>query len=147
MVSDALMIAMGPDGTSLWQSDHSRGPYFVLSSDGQQRSSLPGLDAGETLIGAWWSPDGTRLAMWLRGGILRTVDSVSGEVITEIAGARLDPYGGSLAWSTDSRFLVYEEWGFPADSPHVALLWIHDTATNTTTKIPLSGDVSVIRLG
>ncbi len=44
MVSDAQMIAMRPDGTTVWQSDNWQGPYFVLSPDGQQRSTLPGLD-------------------------------------------------------------------------------------------------------
>jgi hypothetical protein len=142
MVSDALMIAMSPDGTSIWQSDSWRGPSFVLSPDGQQRSTVPGFDDGVNLRGAWWSPDGTRLAMWRGGGTLRTVDSVSGEVITEIVGPALDGYGGSLAWSTDSRFLVYEELPVPFS----AVLVIHDTATNTTTKIPISGDVGDIRV-
>jgi hypothetical protein len=146
-VSDALMIAMSPDGTSVWQSGIRRGlhGHFVLSPDGQQRSTLPGLDDGETLRGAWWSPDGTRLAMWRGGGTLRTVDLVSGEVITEIAGPPLDGWGGSLAWSTDSRFLVYEAFHGPI-SPGNVVLVIHDTATNTTTEIPLSGDVADIRV-
>ena len=83
--------------------------------------------------------------MWFGGGTLRTVDSVSGEIITEMAGAALDGWGPSLAWSTDSRFLVYEEVPIPAD-PGTFLLVIHDTATNTTTKIPLSEDVHDIRV-
>jgi hypothetical protein len=143
-VSDALMIGMSPDGTSIWQqSGDWEGQYFVLSPDGQQRSTVPGLD-GEHLGGAWWSPDGTRLAMWVNAG-LRTVDFVSGEVITEIGLDGLDAYRASLAWSTDSRFLVYEELPFPQD-PDKTLLVIHDTATNTTTKIPHSGDVGDIRV-
>ena len=149
MVSDARMIAMSPDGTSVWQSDNREGPHFVLSPDGQQRSPVPGPDDYEHLGGSWWSPDGTRLAMWIitdgDGPILRTVDSVSGEVITEIAEPALDAWGPMLAWSTDSRFLVYKELPFP-QNPDNAVLVIHDTATNTTTKIPLTQDVGDIRL-
>ena len=147
-VSDAQMIAMSPDGTTVWQADNWQGPHFVLSPGGQQRSTLPGLADSEHPRGAWWSPDGTRLAMWLSTGI-RTVDSVSGEVITEIpapaTGFGLDAWGASLAWSTDSRFLVYESFQGGAISPETGVLMIHDTATNTTTKIPHSGDVGDIR--
>jgi hypothetical protein len=154
MVSDARMIAMSPDGTSVWQSDNREGPHFVLSPDGQQRSPVPGPDDYEHLGVSWWSPDGTRLAMWIitdgDGPILRTVDSVSGEVITEIAEPALDAWGPMLAWSTDSRFLVYKELPFPQDPDNAvlvnAVLVIHDTATNTTTKIPLTQDVGDIRL-
>jgi hypothetical protein len=148
-VSNAQMIAMSPDGTTVWQSDNWQGPHFVLSPDGQQRSTLPGLADGEHPRGSWWSPDGTRLAMWLSTG-LRTVDSESGEVITEIpapaTGFGLDAYGASLTWSTDSRFLVFESFGGEGISPETGVLMIHDTATNTTTKIPHSGDVGDIRV-
>jgi hypothetical protein len=139
-VSNARMIAMSPDGTTVWQSDNSQGPYFVLSPDGQQRSTLPGLDDGELLRGAWWSPDGTRSPMWPS---LRTV---SGEFITENTGHRLDPYGASVAWSTDSRFLVYERFERGVISPETGVLVIHDTPTNTTTDISRSGDVGDIRV-
>ena len=148
-VSTAQMIAMRPDGTTVWQSDNWQGPHFVLSPDGQQRSTLPGLYDGEPLGGAWWSPNGTRLTMWLSTG-LRTVDPVSGEIITEIpapaTGFGLDAWGASVAWSTDSRFLVYESFEGEVISPETGALMIHDTATNTTTKIPHSGDVADIRL-
>jgi len=146
-VSDAQMIAMSPDGTTVWQADNWQGPHFVLSPDGQQRSTLPGLADSEHPRGSWWSPDGTRLAMWLSTGI-RTVDAVSGEVITEIpapaTGFGLDAWGASVAWSTDSRFLVYESFEGEFISPETGVLMIHDTATNTTTKISHSGDVGAI---
>ena len=146
-VSNAQMIGISPDGTSVWQSNSSQGPHFVLSPDGQQRSTVPGLAVGERIRGAWWSPDGTRLAMWLSTGI-RTVDSVSGEVITEIpapaTGFGLDAWGATLTWSTDSRFLVYESFEGEFISPETGVLMIHDTATNTTTKISHSGDVGAI---
>jgi hypothetical protein len=150
-VSNAQMIAMSPDGTSVWQSDNSQVPYFVLSPDGQQRSALPGLDDsdalffkwfedGELLRGAWWSPDGTRSPMWPR------IPTVSGEFFTEIAGHGLDAWGASVAWSTDSRFLVYERFEGGIISPETGVLVIHDTATNTTTDISRSGDVADIRV-
>ena len=76
---------------------------------------------------------------------------MSGEVITEIpapaTGFGLDAYGPSVAWSTDSRFLVYESFEGGAISPETGVLVIHDTATNTTTKVPHSGDIGDIRIG
>jgi len=156
VASDARMIARSPDGRSIWETaDYPSAPgqsdpRYLSSGDGQHRTAVPGLADGAHLYGAWWSPDGTRLAMWLNtdGGlrsgeeILRTVDSVSGEVITEIAEPALDGWGPTLAWSTDSRFLVYKE----VPRTDTAVLAIHDTATNTTTKIPLTEDVDDIRV-
>jgi hypothetical protein len=154
MVSDARVIAMSPDGTSIWRPVDWEDPCFVLSPDGQQRSAVPGIAAEDFIYGARWSPDGTRFAMSVdtgggfrsAEGVLRIVDSVSGEVITEIAEPALDGWGSTLAWSTDSRFLVYELVYEGVPSTDTAVLVIHDTVTNTTTKIPLSEYVDEIRV-
>jgi hypothetical protein len=148
VVSGAGMMAMSPDGRSIWRGEWED-PCFVLSPDGQQRSAVPGVADGEFLYEAWWSPDGTRLALvlntdgGLRSGeeVLRTVDSVSGEVITEVEQSEII---GSAAWSTDNRFFLYT----PEDGtgPGPASLVFYDTATNTTTTIPTAWDLDDIRV-
>ncbi|MEA2023390.1 MAG: hypothetical protein U9N79_03755 [Actinomycetota bacterium] len=149
MVSDAQMIAMSPDGTSIWRRSDWEEPCFFVSPDGQQRSAVPGLSDEDFLGKARWSPDGTRLAMWVAtdGGrssgedVLRIVDSVSGEVITELKEPVEPDWEGAAAWSTDNRFFVYAP-----DSEGPATLVFYDTATNTTTMVPIAEDVSDIRV-
>ena len=166
-VSDAQMIAMSPDGTSMWRGE-SEDPCFVLSPDGQQRSTVPGVTDEEFLYEASWSPDGTRLALFLdkHGGlspgeeVLRTVDSVSGEVITELEPELLG-WGNAAAWSTDNRFFLYSPDVEPSSSAHhpmserapdvgtsdrAATLVFYDTATNTTTMVPIAGAAEDIRV-
>jgi hypothetical protein len=146
MGSGIWWMADGPDGTSIWRGDWEQ-PCFVVSPDGQYRSAVPGVGDDEFLYDAWWSPDGTRIALWLdkNGGyvpeelVLRTVDSASGAIITEIANTELDvSWGTALTWSTDSRFLVYQS--------EPSTLVIHDTTTDTTTMIPLAETIAEIRV-
>jgi len=156
-VSDARMEAMSPGGMSIWNGAILEGnwfdPPFVLSPDGQQRGAVPGVADGDYLYGAWWSPDGTRLALFLdkNGGlnpaeeVLRVVDAASGEIVAELEKPEMSGWGNAAAWSTDNRFLLYA----PDDGTNAlpATLVFYDTATNTTTKIPLSaGDVDDIRV-
>ena len=146
MGSGIWWIADRPDGTSIWRAEWED-PCFVLSPDGQHRSTVPGVAVNEFLYDAWWSPDGTRLALFLdkHGGlipgetVLRIVDSASGDVIAEIAEPDPEVSDGVLAWSTDSRFVVYQNWKPDA-------LVLHDTATDTTTIVPLSEFVDEIRI-
>jgi hypothetical protein len=135
-----------PDGTPIWQ-DGFDDPSYLLSPDGQHRSAVPGLADDEALYEASWSPDGTRLALFLDkdGGykpgerVVRVVDSVSGEIITEIANVKLDdPWGGILTWSTDGRFLIYQI--------EPSTLVIYDTTDDTTTMIPLAETTVEIRV-
>lgn len=146
MGSGIWWMADGPDGTLIWRGEWEE-PCFVMSPDGQYRSAVPGVADDEFLYDAWWSPDGTRIALWLdkNGGyvpeelVMRTVDSASGAIITEIADTKLDdPWGNALTWSTDSRFLVYQS--------EPSTLVIHDTATNATTMIPLAETIAEIRV-
>ena len=155
-VSDARMEAMSPGGTSIWNGAILEGnwldPPFVLSPDGQQSGAVPGVADGEKLYDAWWSPDGTRLALFLdkHGGlnpgeeVLRVVDVVSGEIVAELEEPEMSGWGNAAAWSTDNRFLLYS----PDDGTDAvpATLVFYDTATNTPTKIPLSEDVRDIRV-
>jgi len=157
VVSGARMMAMSPDGRSIWRAmrEIRRGEldiqWFVLSPDGQQRSAVPGVADGEELSDAWWSPDGTRLALYLdkNGGfrpaelVLRTVDSVSGEVITELEEPEMGGWGNRVVWSTDNRFFLYAPYDGSSAS---AKLVFYDTAANTTTMVPIAGDLWDIRV-
>ncbi|MEA2009567.1 MAG: hypothetical protein U9N78_02575 [Actinomycetota bacterium] len=135
-----------PDGTPIWR-DGFDDPSYLLSPDGQQRSAVPGLADDEALYEASWSPDGTRLALFLDkdGGhrpgelVIRTVDSVSVEIITEIANVKLDDtWGKVLTWSTDGRFLIYQS--------EPSTLVIYDTTDDTTTMLPLAETIAEIRV-
>lgn len=145
--ADTWLVA-GHAGGMLW-TDDPPGPgrsSFVLSPDGQSRIPVPGLAQGEWLDGARWSPDGTRLALFLRasanisdGAVVRIVDVPTAATVAEITES--DWGMGIQAWSTDSRFLVYERWlcgdgcGFLA--PEGRELVFYDTLTDTTTAISL----------
>ena len=68
--------------------------------------------------------------------MLRTVDLVTGEVITEIEEPELVwlGYESSVAWSSDNRFFLYVEF-------NQSTLVFHDTTAGTTAMIPLTENV------
>jgi hypothetical protein len=141
---DSRLVAEGPDGTTLWtRLDEGRTLTFLTSSDGQHHRAVPGLADDEEPATALWSPDGAYLALWLedRGPMLRIVDSASGRVLAEVAEAGLDLVDGAWAWSTNSRFLLYQR----AAGNRWTLVF-YDTATDTSTDIPLSDIVDEIRV-
>lgn len=137
------LIAESPDGTTLWTRGED-GPtsWFLLSPDGRHRSAVPGLLNAGYSAAALWSPDGAYLALRLGEGesALRIVDPTSGRVLTEVAEAGLDLVNSAWAWSTDSRFLLYQR--------EVGGRWtlvLYDTFTDTTTEVPLLDVVDEIR--
>jgi hypothetical protein len=147
---DPWLLAGSPDGTTLWierDPEHQMASSFLLSPDGQRRSPVPGLTDDEQLGDASWSPDGAHLALSVGGGygppnsLLRVADSTTGAVTMEVAepGSELI----TTAWSGDGRFLLYEFWDFEGDS---GTLGFYDTATDTTTIVPLSEIVDEIRV-
>ena len=159
-VSGARMMATSPGGTSIWGAEWGE-PCFVLSPDGQQRSAVPGVADGEFLHDAYWSPDGTRLALFVEGNgginpgeeVLRVVDVASDEIVAELGRnvfvsnpQRRSPSEGigPFAWSTDNRFLLYS----PYEGWDVApgKLVFYDIATNTTTMVPTADDLKEIRV-
>ncbi|MEA3503039.1 MAG: hypothetical protein U9R47_09720, partial [Actinomycetota bacterium] len=73
--------------------------------------------------------------------VLRIVDSVSGDIITELRKPVEPDWESAAAWSTDNRFFVYAP-----DSEGPATLVFYDTATNAATTILIAEDVWDIRV-
>jgi hypothetical protein len=136
-------IAGGPNGT-IW-TDHPLGAgpsSFMLSLDGRSRTPLPGLTEGEWVEAALWSPDGTHLALSpvtsvIDDQTIRIIETSTGMTIAELG----KPEWGlwPTAWSSDSRFLVFDRWlcddcGWVPDEQELAF---YDTQTDTTTAISL----------
>lgn len=136
------LAAEGPDGSTLRiRSDDGSASWFLLSPDGRHREVVPG-PAGYSSA-ALWSPDGAYLALWIEEGepVLRIVNPTSGRVLTEVAKAGLDLVNSAWAWSTDGRFLLYQR--------QVGGRWalvFYDTATDTSTEVPLFDVVDEIRI-
>lgn len=148
---ESRMLAAGPDGATLWaRSDpDGRGETLVArSAAGEHRVVIPDLSSDGVPSQASWSPDGAHVALsfgsdWADPGErgLRVMDVANGAVVAEFAevGATVI----TMAWSSDGRFLIYESW---RDQPQSGALVFYDTATNTTTSIPISEIVDEIRV-
>ncbi len=150
MALESRMLAVGPDGAMLWavpDPDQQGETLVVRSAGGERRVVLPNLTHGELPSQATWSPDGAHIALSFSGSDnrndseLRVMDAATGAVVAEIAetGATVV----TMAWSSNGRFLVYESW---RDESESGALVFYDTATNTTTTVPISEIVDEIRV-
>lgn len=146
---DSSMLADGPDGISIWRDgrEHRLDAPFPASADGDQRSPVPILANDAWLFGASWSPDGRHLALNLEpgltrpDGVFRVVHAATGAVIVKVEQSEFGVI--TTAWSNDGRFFLYESFDEGAQS---AALVIYDTATRTTTSVPLAEIVDEIRI-
>jgi hypothetical protein len=156
--TDTWLVAGYPDGT-IWTGDTFglHPSSFVLSPDGQSRLPVPGLEGDEWLDDAIWSPDGTLLALSLRTSanvndepVIRIVNVPTATTVAEMAEPAREI--GLGAWSTDSRFLLYDRWLCPDGcvyfEPEERELAFYDTLTDTTTmiRLPTDGGWGGIRL-
>jgi hypothetical protein len=147
--TDSWLVAGSPRGTIWAIEPREVHPSWVLMSlDGTSRTPVPGLAEGEWLDDAFWSPDGTRLALLLGASMdgepfVRIVDALTGATLAEIAESGWN--AALAAWSTDSRFLLLERWacldGCDGWTPEEWALGLYDTLTDTTTVIDLPGPV------
>lgn len=137
-------VLFGSDGAATDLASAS--PALINDADGRVRPVVPGLAAGEPFADAAWSPDGTLAAViidehWDNDAPRLRVTGVETEqTITEV-----EEHGAiifTMAWSTDSRFLLYELWDFETET---GALVFYDTATNATVRTPLSQIVDEIR--
>jgi hypothetical protein len=121
-------------------------PPLVTDTDGRVRPVIPGLADDEPLDDVAWSPDGSLAAVIIdepwdtEEPKLRVTGIEGGEAFTEVAEHGAVVF--AMAWSTDSRFLLYELWDFEADS---GALVFYDTVTNATFRTPLAAIVDEIR--
>jgi len=118
----------------------------TVDTGGRYRSSIPGLDDDAPVVEHSASPDGRFIAAiidehWdVEIPKLCIMDAASGALVTEVSEHDSDIV--AMTWSTGGRFLIYELWNFDTESG--GLEW-YDTATNTTTRIPLTEIVDAIR--
>ncbi len=137
-------ILFGPDGAATDLASAS--PALVSDTDGRVRPVVPGLASEEPFADVAWSPDGTLAAViidehWDNDAPrLRVTGIETGQALTEV-----EEHGAvifTMAWSTDSRFLLYELWDFETET---GALVVYDTATNATVRTPLGQIVDEIR--
>ncbi|MGB9358498.1 MAG: hypothetical protein WCC01_08080 [Acidimicrobiia bacterium] len=118
----------------------------TVDADSRRWASVPGLDDDAPVVDHAASPDGRFVAAivdehWdVEIPKLCVIDAESGALVTEVSEHGSDIV--AMTWSTGGRFLIYELWNFEAESG--GLEW-YDTATNTTTRIPLTGIVDALR--
>lgn len=118
----------------------------TVEGDGRYRPSVPGLDDDAPVVEHSASPDGRFVAAiidehWdVEIPKLCIVDAESGALVSEVSEHDSDIV--AMTWSTGGRFLIYELWNFDTESG--GLEW-YDTATNATTRIPLTEIVDAIR--
>jgi hypothetical protein len=142
-VAGAVVVA-GPAGSLVAEEAASGTPsWFLRSLDGKRRIALPDLAEGVWIDSAWWSFDGSRLAVVAAGTkdenlSVLILDPAAGEIIAEI-----DESGSSVweaRWSTDGRFLLYGR-GAGGDGSAEATLVVYDTVTAAiAAEVPLPVD-------
>lgn len=148
-------VLIGADGSEIpIESDSTMVPE---GPDGQHLDIDAVVGDDEELRIASWSPDGTHIALmvWVPSSddpnrSVRVVDAVSGDTVAEFPERDSGLVVTAMEWSSDGRFLLYHSWDLPADTAEddagSATLGFYDTATNTTTLIPLSEFVDEIRI-
>ena len=137
-------VLIGPDG-ALVDLTHSS-VNLTEHPDGQIHPVVAGLDGDVPVVEHAASPDGRFVSAIIDDHWdteiprLCVMDAESGALVTEVSQHGSDIV--TMAWSTDGRFLIYELWN--SDAASGGLEW-YDTATNTTTRIPLTEIVDAIR--
>jgi hypothetical protein len=124
------LVAIGPDGSTIWspvdlEGDDSTGSY-LLAPDHSDRLPVPGLDSGERVSGAAWSPDARRLALTVKPvGLERDVDPPLEVRIVDVGDGSttsLDLEGGDawgLTWSPDGESLAMNVGTWVGMTTHV----------------------------
>ena len=140
----AEQLLIGLDGATVVLDESSQFP--AESSEGRYRAAVPGLDDTVPVLDHTVSPGGTFVAAIIEDQWDTAIpklcirDAESGALVAEVSEHDSDII--TMTWSTEGRFLIYELWNFETDSG--GLEW-YDTATNTTTRIPLTEIVDAVR--
>lgn len=145
-VESYWLLAEGPDGTTLWVPEPDlvgaeSGP-FLLSPDGRRRDAVPGLEMGEPLWDAAWSPDGDHLALLPspgpEGARVRIFDLTNDWTAIDLA----VPVSGleNLAWSPDgTRLALSAESEGARSNIHIVELGSRDAVTGHHVTDSLAG--------
>ena len=142
--SPAGQILIAPDGTDT--TIRTAHPSLIEDPTGRYRQPIPGVGDDEPVRDVAWSPKGTFTAVILDDywdaefPTLRIADAETGQPILEVTHHGFDVV--TTAWSTDSRFLLYELWNFDSETGELS---VFDTTTGVTTHIPLAELTDQIR--
>jgi hypothetical protein len=134
--------AVGSDTVVLIDADGSETPI----DSGLPAAIEPFQIDGEDIEGVSYSPDGALVALvvyldpFASTGTVRVVNPESGVVLAEVTEPGSVVF--ALAWSTDGRFVVFEQVNSVTGS---ATLVFYDTATTSITTIPIADVVDEIR--
>jgi len=139
------------EGVLIGQAAGSRDTLILIDADGSETQIDSGLPAaiepfqidGESIEAVSYSPGGALVALVVYPGprvaTVRVVNPESGEVLAEVTEPGSNAF--ALAWSTDGRFLIFQQY----DVTGSATLVFYDTATNSITTIPIADVVDQIR--
>jgi len=143
------------DNEGVWIGQPAPGDdtRIFIAADGSETavdSGLPGTTETFQVDGEWeevsYSPDGTLVVLvgydgpYSATGTSRVVSSKSGEVVAEMTEPGSEVFAPT--WSTDGRFLIFEQRNHDTGTSRLVF---YDTATNSTTTIPILDVLDEIR--
>jgi hypothetical protein len=145
VVSDDTETVVSPDRWAIAIADSPWGESLLVSPDGTNHA-IPGLAVGESIGGAVWSPDGSRLAYVAHPRndapvLIRIVEVASGTVDAEVTAPDHELWPAT--WSTDGRFLLLEQW--PVEPIGDEGLMFYDVTTGTSLTVPRPPNVGDVR--
>ena len=135
---------VAPNGWAVVMDHGYRDESHLMSPDGTAHP-VPGLAEGESVDSALWSPDSSRLAYGVPSGngeaLIRIVEMASGVVDAEVTAPNHELW--PVTWSTDSRFLLLEQW--PVERSDNGKLMFHNVGAGTSVTVPLPPEIGDIR--
>ncbi len=124
--------AWSPDGRWVAYFSDATGAYevWVTRADGRGETRRLTDEGRAYLYAPSWSPDSARIAFWDKAGALLVHDL--GAATTEEIDRDPGGGGGRLAWSADSRWLVYQRSSSVVEP---TALWLYDARAGEARQV------------